>query len=254
MPRTSPEESQEICQKIRHNAQSVYIHDVPLSLALGLATRERDGENLMAVLRRAEDEMYREKLAETRSSRSAIISALLKALEAKSYETEVHTRRMEEVGLAIATRLGLPESEKHRLKIAIMLHDIGKIVLPEELLRKPGPLTPEEWALIKTHPEFGYRIVRATPEFAHVAEEVWSHHERFDGTGYPRGLRGEEIPLLARIIALADAYEVMRYGRPYKQALPEERIMAELKRCAGTQFDPQLVAIFLSILEEKNRR
>jgi len=249
LPETSREEVQEVCQKIRRKTKGVFVEEVPLSLALGFATKESKEESLTEVLRRAEDEMYRQKLAETRSSRSAIINALLKTLETKSYETQLHTQRMQKVGLAIAEKIQLPDTEVNRLKLAIMLHDIGKISLPEEILKKPGPLLPEEWKLIKKHPEYGYRIVRATPEFAHVAEEIWSHHEWWDGSGYPRGLKKEEIPLLARIVALADAYEVMRYGRPYKKAMSQEEIIAELKRSAGTQFDPELVEILLLLIQ-----
>jgi len=156
---------------------------------------------------------------------------------------------MQKVGLAIAERIRLSDTEMNRLKLAIMLHDIGKITLPEEILKKPGPLLPEEWELVKKHPEYGYRIVRATPEFAHVSEEIWSHHEWWNGSGYPRGLKKEEIPLLARIVALADAYEVMRHGRPYKKAMSQEEIIAELKRSAGTQFDPELVDILLFLIQ-----
>jgi putative nucleotidyltransferase with HDIG domain len=194
--------------------------------------------------------MYRQKLAETRSVRSAIINALLKTLEAKSHETEQHVLRMQEVGVALARQLELPHSELNRLKLAILLHDIGKITVPEEILRKPGPLTPEEWERVKKHPEVGYRIARATPEFAQVAEEIYAHHERFDGSGYPRGLQGEAIPLLARIIAIADAYDTMRYGRPYKKPLKREAIIAEFRKNAGTQFDPKLVDIFLALFEQ----
>lgn len=249
LPETSWKEAQKVCQKIRSKAKGVFVEEVPLSLALGLATKESREESLTEVLRRAEDEMYRQKLAETRSSRSAIINALLNTLETKSYETQLHTQRMQKVGLAIAERIQLPDTEVNRLKLAIMLHDIGKITLPEEILKKTGPLLPEEWELIKKHSESGYRIVRATPEFAHVAEEVWSHHEWWDGSGYPRGLEKEEIPLLARIIALADAYEVMRYGRPYKKAMSQEDVVAELKRSAGTQFDPELVEVLLLLIQ-----
>ena len=249
LPETSWKEAQKVCQKIRSKAKGVFVEEVPLSLALGLATKESREESLTEVLRRAEDEMYRQKLAETRSSRSAIINALLNTLETKSYETQLHTQRMQKVGLAIAERIQLPDTEVNRLKLAIILHDIGKITLPEEILKKTGPLLPEEWELIKKHSESGYRIVRATPEFAHVAEEIWSHHEWWDGSGYPRGLEKEEIPLLARIIARADTYEVMRYGRPYTKALSQEEIVAELKRSAGTQFDPELVEVLLLLIQ-----
>ncbi|MDI3542919.1 MAG: hypothetical protein PWP57_522 [Candidatus Atribacteria bacterium] len=249
LPETSWKEAQVVYQRIREKAEKVLVGEVPLSLALGFATKEKKEESLIDALRKAEDEMYKQKLAETKSSRSAIINALLKTLETKSYETRLHTQRMQKVGLAIAETLQLPDTEINRLKLAIMLHDIGKISLPEEILKKSGLLLPEEWELMKKHPEFGYRIVRATPEFAHVAEEVWSHHEWWDGSGYPRRLKKEEIPLLARIIALADAYEVMRYGRPYNKARSLEEIIAELRRNAGTQFDPKLVEIFTLLIQ-----
>jgi len=250
LPQTTYEVAQEIALRIRKTLERARVRDVPLSLALGVATKTRKNESVAEVLRRAEDEMYRQKLAETKSARSAIINALLKTLEAKSQETEQHVLRMQEPGTALAKALGLPHSEVNRLKLAILLHDIGKITIPEEILRKPGPLTPSEWEVIKKHPEAGYRILRATPEFAQVAEEVYSHHERFDGTGYPRGLRGEEIPILARIIAVVDAYDAMRYGRSYKKPLEREEIVAEFRRNAGKQFDPRLVEIFLTLFEQ----
>jgi len=192
--------------------------------------------------------MYQQKLVESRSSHSAIIKTLLKTLEAKSEETWRHIQHMQKLGLALAEKLRLPDSEISRLQLAIMLHDIGKIMLPEEILKKPTLLLPEEWEQMKRHPEFGYRIVRATPEFAYIAEEVWARHECWDGTGYPRELKRKEIPLLARIIVIADAYEVMYYGRIYKKAMRLEEIMTEFKRNAGSQFDPEFTEIVLKLL------
>ncbi|MGM0653479.1 MAG: HD-GYP domain-containing protein, partial [Bacillota bacterium] len=150
--------------------------------------------------------------------------------------------------IKIGEKLGLPETELNRLKLLVMLHDIGKINIPREILTKEGSLSPEEWKLVKQHPETGYRIAHTTEEFAHVAEDILAHHERWDGTGYPNGLKKEKIPLLARITAVADAYEVMTNGRPYKEPMTKEEIVKEVKRCAGKQFDPELVEIFLSIL------
>ena len=126
----------------------------------------------------------------------------------------------------------------------ITLNDIGKINIPGEILTK-GPLDEKEWAIMKRHPETGYRIVRSTEEFAHVAADVLSHHERWDGTGYPRGLKGKQIPFLARITAIVDAYEVMTNGRPYKKKLSPEEAALEIKKASGTQFDPELVGLFL---------
>ncbi|MCD6156395.1 MAG: diguanylate cyclase [Candidatus Atribacteria bacterium] len=250
LPQTTHKTAREICLRIHKAAEKVRVQNVPLSLALGVATKAQKSENLAEVLRRAEDEMYRQKLAESKSTHSSIVNALLKALSTKSHETEQHVLHMQKAGIALGRELGLTPSELNRLKLAILLHDIGKITIPEEILKKPAPLAPEEWEVVKKHPEMGYRIARSTEEFAHVAEEVWSHHERWDGKGYPRGLRGEEIPFLARIVAIVDAYEAMRHGRAYKKPLSREKILAELRRKAGTQFDPRITEVFISLLEQ----
>jgi HD-GYP domain-containing protein (c-di-GMP phosphodiesterase class II) len=134
------------------------------------------------------------------------------------------------------------------LNLLITLHDIGKVNISEEILTKKGSLTAVEWETIKKHPEIGFRIARSTEEFSHVAEEILSHHERWDGSGYPRGLAGEEIPLLARITAIADAFEVMSNGRPYKAAMTTSDILAEFKNCAGSHFYPALVKTFIEIV------
>ena len=130
----------------------------------------------------------------------------------------------------------------------VLLHDIGKVKIFEDILTPKGLLDNEKWETIKMHPEAGCRIARANEEFAHVADDILSHHERWDGSGYPRGLKCEEIPLLTRIMAIADAYEVMTSGRPYRRALPPAAAVGELRRCAGAQFDPKLVDVFVSLL------
>jgi len=145
--------------------------------------------------------------------------------------------------------MNLPDSELNRLELLITLHDIGKINISEAILTKKGSLTDNEWKTIKKHPEIGYRIAMATEEFSHVAEDILAHHERWDGTGYPQGLKESAISLLARITAIADAYEVMSNGRPYKKAMNSNEIIAEFRKCSGAQFDPELVEVFLSVLE-----
>ncbi|UMZ74670.1 PocR ligand-binding domain-containing protein [Natranaerofaba carboxydovora] len=249
LPQTQEEEARDICKKINDNCKEVYIKDIPISVTLGAATRNNTTKSLLEVLKEAENDMYKQKLAESRSTRSAILNTLLKTLEEKSYETEAHALRMQKAALKIGEKLGLSDSELRRLKLAIILHDIGKINISESILTKEGPLTEEEWETMKEHPEIGYRIACATQEFSHVAEDILSHHERFDGKGYPRGLKAKEIPLLARITAIVDAYEVMTNGRPYKKPMLHQEIIAEFKRCAGTQFDPELVEVFLNILD-----
>lgn len=249
LPQTSVPEAEQICERIRDGCRNAYVSDVPVSMALGTKSKEDHKKELTAVLREAEDHMYRQKLTESRSIKSAVLKALLKTLEEKSYETEIHTRRMQKAAAQIGRDLGLSDAEQHRLNLLITLHDIGKINIAEEVLTKKGPLSAEEWAVIRKHPETGFRIARATEDFAHVAEDILAHHERWDGAGYPQGLKGKEIPLLARITAIADAYEVMSNGRPYKKKLGRDEIVSEFKKNAGRQFDPDLVIVFLNILK-----
>ena len=247
LPRTSMAEAEGISRSIFERCRSTFVGDVPVSVSLGVAEKHAEEEKLLEILSRAEDDMYKRKLGESRSVRRGVVSALLKALGAKSHETEEHTRRMEMLALKIGERVGLPESELKRLSLVVILHDIGKIHVDEAILGKSGPLTPQEWEIMKKHPETGSRIARSTEDFAHVAEDILSHHERWDGTGYPRGLKGRKIPLLARITSVVDAYDVMTNGRPYKAPLSQAEALEECRRCSGTQFDPELVELFLEI-------
>jgi len=248
LPRTTEEQVKRICGRIKARCGESYVEEVPVSLALGVAVKDSEGTKLQNYLKTAEDEMYKQKLAESRSNRSAVVNTLLRALAEKSYESEGHVWRMQELAFRIGEKIGLPDSELNRLELLITLHDIGKIKIPEEILTKESPLTDEEWAVIKKHPETGFKIARSTEEFAHVAEEILAHHEHWDGSGYPQGLAGEDIPLLARITTLVDALDVMFNGRQYKKAMDKEEIIAELRRCAGRQFDPQLVDVLVEIL------
>ena len=145
----------------------------------------------------------------------------------------------------MGTALGLYDEEIDELNTVGMLHDIGKIAIEEKILNQPGSLTNEEWEEIKRHPEIGYRILSTVNDMSSMAEYVLAHHERWDGTGYPKGLKGEEIPVQARILALADAYDAMTSYRSYKNTLTEEEAMEELQKNSGTQFDPKLVSIFI---------
>ena len=250
LPQTSEKEAMAIGREISKAYQQEQIKDLPVSISLGTAVKEDTEKKLVNVLREAEDEMYQNKLTESRSGKSAVLNTLLKTLAEKSFETESHTRNMQDIAFKIGEKLGLPDAELHRLNLLITLHDIGKINIPEELLTKKEALSSAEWEVMKKHPETGSRIAQATEEFDHVAEDILAHHERWDGSGYPQGLKGEAIPLLARITAIADAYEVMSNGRPYKKTMDQEAILAEFKRCAGTHFDPRLVEIFTALIEK----
>jgi HD-GYP domain-containing protein (c-di-GMP phosphodiesterase class II) len=211
---------------------------------------------LTEVQRNAEDLMQNHKLMSYRKIKSTFLKSVYHNLMGKSFETEEHIRRVRDFALKMGQRLALPKTELNRLAVLVLLHDIGKVKIIEDILTKKGMLNAEEWEKIKKHPEAGSRIARATEEFAHVADDILSHHEHWDGSGYPQGLKGDEIPLLARIMAIADAFEVMTSGRPYKKAMTAAAAAGELRRCAGRQFDPELVNLFLAALgpENKNKR
>jgi HD-GYP domain-containing protein (c-di-GMP phosphodiesterase class II) len=177
------------------------------------------------------------------------VQALAKAIEVKDPYTRGHSERVTTYALMIAEAMGLDEREKQKLKYAATLHDIGKIGIAGRVLNKPGALTKEEYTHVKTHPILGDSIVEPVEFLQEPRPIILHHHERYDGKGYPDGLKGEDIPLCARILSVADAFEAMRSDRPYRKALPLEEARRELVRNAGTQFDPRVVEVFLGILD-----
>jgi putative nucleotidyltransferase with HDIG domain len=175
------------------------------------------------------------------------LEALGGALDLKDAETEGHCKRVTAFTIAIAKAMKVQSALLPQIARAAFLHDIGKMAIPDQILRKPGPLTPEERDIMRRHCEIGYTMVTRIPFLKEAAEIVLAHQEYFDGTGYPRGLRGEEIPLGARIFAVADALDAMISDRPYRKALPMSHARAEIERCAGSQFDPKVVTVFLEL-------
>jgi len=230
---------------------SSYINDLPIqaSVSFGLATKASHAQILREVIKEAEEKMYRNKLLEGRSNRSTFLKSLQETLWSRSCETEEHCQRMQDMAYKIGLALSLPDHELDNLKLLAALHDIGKIAIPNSILDKPQKLTADEWDLIKKHPETGYRIARSSPELAPIAEAILHHHERWDGNGYPLGAKGEDIPMIARTIAILDAYDVMINGRPYKAAMAPEEAWAEIESCAGSQFDPRLVKLFRRVID-----
>jgi putative nucleotidyltransferase with HDIG domain len=173
------------------------------------------------------------------------LDALTAMLDAREKSTGRHSVRVREFALILAQEMDVPAGQLDEIARGTMLHDIGKIAIPDEILLKPGPLTQEEWAVMKTHPQIGYDIIRSSKTLGAAAEIVLSHHEHFDGSGYPRGLKGNEICLGARIFAVVDAYDAMRSVRIYQDAVPIDEALAEIRRCSGTQFDPVVVDAFI---------
>ena len=178
------------------------------------------------------------------------IKALAEALETKDAYTRDHSDRALQYAVAVAEKMGLSDAQKEKLKYAAVLHDIGKIGVPESILKKPTQLTQEEYEIMKTHPEKGAEIIKHIKSLAEVVPLVLYHQERYDGKGYPRGLVGDEIPIESRIVAVLDAYDAMTSDRVYRKAPGRQRAIEELKRHAGTQFDPRVVQAFLEVIGE----
>jgi HD-GYP domain-containing protein (c-di-GMP phosphodiesterase class II) len=219
-----------------------------VSVSFGLSSKESD-EKLEEVIRVVEEQMYKNKLFEVTSHRSESIKTILNTLHEKNPREERHSKRVSEICINIGKKLGMKSEDLQLLKAISNLHDIGKIAIDEAILNKPGKLTNAEWEVIKRHPEIGYRIISTSPEYAEIAYDILSHHEKWDGTGYPRAISGENIPIRARIISIADAYDAMISERPYRKPLTHEEAIAEIKKHSGKQFDPTLVEVFLSIYE-----
>jgi putative nucleotidyltransferase with HDIG domain len=190
------------------------------------------------------------KHVELEQSYDDTLEALGSALDLKDAETEGHCQRVTAFCISIARSMPVPDAYLAILARAAFLHDIGKMAIPDGILRKPGPLNDEEKQIMRTHCEVGYKMLIRIPFLRDAAEIVLAHQEFFDGTGYPRGLKGDQIPLGARIFTIADSLDAMISDRPYRKALPMSHAREEIRRCSGTQFDPQMVEVFLSIPEQ----
>jgi HD-GYP domain-containing protein (c-di-GMP phosphodiesterase class II) len=181
------------------------------------------------------------------AARSATIFALDQLLDLKDLNTGVHSTRLAEWGVRVADKLGLDESHRRDVEAAALLHDIGKIGIPDAVLQKPGKLTPSEMQLMYKHSEYGWGILRLFPGFERISLFVLHHHERFDGRGYPAGLKGDEAPLGSRIVSVLDAFDAMISSRCYRAGLPLEEAVRRLEAGSGSQFDPDIVRLFLPL-------
>jgi len=247
LPQTSYQEAEIIVSRLKEKNNKNSKEGITISFSLGMATKVDDKQDIKEILKKADDDMYRNKLSESRSNKNKIVRNLLNTLDAKSAETKEHALRMTRLARDLGEKLNLSISEINNLSLLATLHDIGKTTISEDILTKKGELTDKEWEIIKEHPARGYKIASASEEFITVAEDILHHHEHWDGGGYPDGLKGEEIPYLARIISIIDAYDVMTNDRPYSKAISKKEALAEIKSCAGTQFDPEFAQAFIEL-------
>lgn len=231
--------------------QSTQQPEQKINLTIASGTKSSSEQTIDEADKEADGSVRKRKLFQRSSTQSSLLTSIMATLYARSQETEEHAERIASLCREIGTVLVLSQKTMDNLALFSMLHDIGKIGIEDKILNKPGKLTDEEWLIMKRHPEIGFRIVMSAPELEEIAQYVLSHHERWDGKGYPRGLKGEEIPLISRILSVVDAYDAMTEDRVYRKAMLHEDALEEIKKNSGTQFDPQIVDIFLSIVGPK---
>lgn len=249
---TSKGEATSLIERVKKQIEKHILNGMHVSVSFGVEAKV-DSLPIDEVVRIAEDDMYKHKLFEITSNKNEAIKAILDTLNMKNPHEEKHSRRVSHYCFKIGQILGMREDELSILKLIGNLHDIGKIAIDESILNKQGELTDEEWTQMRRHPEIGYRIISSSPEYSEISEDILSHHERWDGKGYPQGLVGKDIPFRARIIAIADAYDAMTSSkRTYRKKFTKSEALEEIKRCSGTQFDPIIAMKFVESLKNNN--
>ena len=245
-------ESVYVCIKQELTEHSRNFPDMPIYMSLGFAIRQEASMSMTDLFREADNNMYREKLHSQQSGHSSVVSSLMQALKERDFIFCGHTDRMVNLVVSMGKAGGASQNLLSDLELLARFHDIGKVGITDSILQKTGVLTPAEYQEIQRHSEIGYRIARASSELQPVADWILKHHERWNGQGYPLGLKGEEIPLECRMLAIADAYDAMTSERPYRRGRHVMAVLValeELRRCAGIDFDPDLVKTFVELVE-----
>ena len=250
LPNTSEDETKERIRTIQLMVHNIEIASIQLTLAFGYCTRANKTDDFETCFKNAEDMMYLNKLNQNNSKKYKTIRLALNSLYLKSSRESQHSKRVSKLCEFIALKMNFSSREVSRIRLAGILHDIGKINIPEHILNKSSSLNEVEWLQMKSHPETGYRILSTSSDFIDISIAILEHHERWDGMGYPRGIKGEDISIQARIISIADSFDAMTQARPYKDPISEEKAIEEILTCAGTQFDPSIARVFVEHYHE----
>lgn len=251
LPNTDSEGAEKIIARFQKSLSKKQMKGINLSVSFGYSIKNTSEQSLAGALIEAENHMYRHKVYESASMHSQSIEVVMNALFEKSPREMEHSKRVSELCEEIGMLLGLKKTSTDQLKTAGLVHDIGKIGIDEGILNKSDYLTKEEYAMMKKHSESGWRILKTSSEFAQLAQFILEHHEKWDGSGYPHGIQGENISLEGRIIGLADAYDAMTSKRSYGTPRSKEEAINELKKHSGSQFDPAIAKVFIQSLVNK---
>ncbi len=250
LPKTNEKSAFEIMSRIKKACEKTKLKEITLSLSIGLAVKNEDSQNIEDIIIKAENRMYKEKLSQSKIIPEQIISFLLDSIFKKNIDSKERLSRIKRNAVLLARNMDIADNDLKNLEMLIQLNNIGYAVMNKKIFFKAEKLTEKEWQMIKKHPEIGYRITEASYSLAHIANNVLAHHESWDGTGYPLGLKNEQIPLHCRMFSVLETYDVIVYGRPYKQAMSKEHAMKELKKCSGKQFDPMIVDMFIEVISK----
>jgi len=245
LPKTDERKADQIITEIKERLKAEKDTPLEISISIGRETKTRKEENVKETFKHAEDYMYSHKLYESRGMRSKTVDLIINTLYETNNREMLHSKRVSELCEAIANGFGMNREDVSKVRIAGLMHDIGKVAIDDVILNKADKLTAEGWDLIKKHSEIGYRILSTVNEFSEIADFVLEHQEKWDGSGYPKGLKGEQIKFEARIITVADSYDAMTGIRPYGRVFSKEEAIEEMKACAGNHFDPAIVKVFL---------
>ncbi len=248
LPKMDSGETERLINQIKAEIRNEKTDNVVLSVSFGWATKEKVEDDFEALFIQAEDKMYHSKLIESTDMKNETIRLAMRKLYQKNPTEQEHSKRVGTLCREMGVAMGLTDGEQLELELLGRMHDIGKIGVQEGILSKPEKLSETEWLEIKRHPEIGYQILRTADEYVHIAESVLSHHERVDGKGYPRNLKLDDIPPQARILAIAEAYDVMLHGDLYKKPIGKKDAEKELLAHSGTQFDSEIIEIFLEMV------
>ena len=251
LPSTSKAVAASISERVHSLFNFNFYKEFIASLSIGIATKKSTEQNINELIKIAEDNMYKHKLIEKQSLHSSMLTSLEKALEERNYETHEHMNRMRSLALKLGKKLQFSEDKLDELSLLSSLHDIGKIGISDNIILNPLELANEEYEIMKKHTEIGFRIANSNSELASIAKGILSHHERWDGKGYPMGLEGKKIPITARIVSIIDTYDAMTNDRSYRKACSKEFAIKEILKYSGKQFDPVLVEQFLKIITKE---